>query len=173
MAADCGHELKRHNVTFISLWPGAVQTEIVQELMIKPLQESKGQSKPKSQKAQMVDRWFINGETTEFPGKCIVALAQGTVCTGYCERFVLFCEDRELLRGCNTSTNDFRICPAALQSFLGGKLSPPIRGSTSWKCLFFVQNGTCCGSLCLVGNLFGLKTKRPVLKLVGPCVSKR
>lgn len=28
-AADCGVELKKHNVTMISLYPGAVNTEIV------------------------------------------------------------------------------------------------------------------------------------------------
>ncbi len=27
MAADCAHELKRHNVTMVSLWPGPVKTE--------------------------------------------------------------------------------------------------------------------------------------------------
>ena len=27
MAADCGLELKKHNVAFVSLWPGAVKTE--------------------------------------------------------------------------------------------------------------------------------------------------
>ena len=27
MAADCAIELRKHNVAFISLWPGAVQTE--------------------------------------------------------------------------------------------------------------------------------------------------
>lgn len=29
MAADCGTELKKHNVTMISLWPGAVETEMI------------------------------------------------------------------------------------------------------------------------------------------------
>ena len=27
MAVDCAHELRRHNVACVSLWPGAVQTE--------------------------------------------------------------------------------------------------------------------------------------------------
>lgn len=27
MAADCGLELKKHNVAFVSLWPGPVKTE--------------------------------------------------------------------------------------------------------------------------------------------------
>ena len=31
MAVDCAHELKRHNVACVSLWPGAVQTETIME----------------------------------------------------------------------------------------------------------------------------------------------
>ena len=31
MAADCAFELRKHNVAFVSLWPGAVKTEIFQE----------------------------------------------------------------------------------------------------------------------------------------------
>ena len=30
MAADCGIELKKHNVAMISLYPGAVKTELIQ-----------------------------------------------------------------------------------------------------------------------------------------------
>lgn len=29
MAVDCGIELKKHNVTMLSLYPGAVKTELV------------------------------------------------------------------------------------------------------------------------------------------------
>lgn len=31
MAADCGIELKKHNVTMVSLWPGPVKTEKIAE----------------------------------------------------------------------------------------------------------------------------------------------
>ena len=31
MAADCAVELKDHNVTMVSLWPGPVKTEYVKE----------------------------------------------------------------------------------------------------------------------------------------------
>jgi dehydrogenase/reductase SDR family protein 1 len=31
MAADCAVELKKHNVTMISLWPGPVKTEYVEK----------------------------------------------------------------------------------------------------------------------------------------------
>ena len=29
MAVDCGKELKKHNVTMLSLYPGAVKTELI------------------------------------------------------------------------------------------------------------------------------------------------
>ncbi len=31
MAHDCAQELKKHKVTMVSLWPGAVQTEKITE----------------------------------------------------------------------------------------------------------------------------------------------
>ena len=34
MAADCAIELKSDNVTMVSLWPGPVKTEYVQDKMI-------------------------------------------------------------------------------------------------------------------------------------------
>ena len=33
MAADCGLELRPHNVAFVSLWPGAVKTELLTEVV--------------------------------------------------------------------------------------------------------------------------------------------
>ena len=33
MAADCALELRKHNVAYVSLWPGAVKTEIFSEMM--------------------------------------------------------------------------------------------------------------------------------------------
>ena len=33
MAADCAHELRKHKVTCVSLWPGAVQTENVMDII--------------------------------------------------------------------------------------------------------------------------------------------
>lgn len=35
LAADCAHELRRHGVSYVSLWPGLVQTESVKEFMAK------------------------------------------------------------------------------------------------------------------------------------------
>ena len=33
MAADCGLELRPHSVAFVSLWPGAVKTELLTEVV--------------------------------------------------------------------------------------------------------------------------------------------
>ena len=42
MAADCGTELKKHNVTMISLWPGAVETEMIKTHVLGRLSLQKG-----------------------------------------------------------------------------------------------------------------------------------
>lgn len=60
MAADCGIELKKSNVAMVSLWPGPVKTEYVQENML---------NSPKA------SPMFQKGETMEFSGKAIVHLA--------------------------------------------------------------------------------------------------
>jgi len=67
MAADCGHELKKYNVTCISLWPGPVRTEYIQENIIdKAVEKGKGLGQAKI---------FEKGETIEFAGRSIVHLA--------------------------------------------------------------------------------------------------
>lgn len=40
LAADCAHELRRHGVSYVSLWPGLVQTELVKEFMAKEEQSN-------------------------------------------------------------------------------------------------------------------------------------
>lgn len=35
MAADCAQELRRHGVSYVSLWPGLVQTELLKDHMEK------------------------------------------------------------------------------------------------------------------------------------------
>lgn len=35
MAVDCAQELRRHGVSYVSLWPGLVQTELLKEHMMK------------------------------------------------------------------------------------------------------------------------------------------
>jgi dehydrogenase/reductase SDR family protein 1 len=61
MAADCAVELKKKNVTMISLWPGAVKTEAVAESL-----------ETASEKEKKV---WEDPETVEFAGKAIVNLA--------------------------------------------------------------------------------------------------
>ena len=76
MAADCGLELKKHNVAFVSLWPGAVGTETV-------LDKLKGDNsgvadaaaKTVGRKASAMKELFEKGETPEFSGQCIAALS--------------------------------------------------------------------------------------------------
>ncbi|CAB1317214.1 unnamed protein product [Coregonus sp. 'balchen'] len=58
LAADTAVELRSRGVASISLWPGAVQTELFRDV-------------------------FANGETTELSGKCIVELAKGRSVTDY------------------------------------------------------------------------------------------
>ncbi|GMT22751.1 hypothetical protein PFISCL1PPCAC_14048, partial [Pristionchus fissidentatus] len=64
MAADMAVELKSDGVTCVSLWPGAVRTQLIQGVL----------DKGGNVKAQMSDT-FAEGETTEYAGKAIVALA--------------------------------------------------------------------------------------------------
>ena len=40
MAADMAVELKKQNVACVSLWPGAVKTELIQELVLDKAGES-------------------------------------------------------------------------------------------------------------------------------------
>ncbi|XP_053376078.1 dehydrogenase/reductase SDR family member 1-like [Mercenaria mercenaria] len=79
MAADCGFELKKHNVAFVSLWPGAVGTESVLTKLRDNVKDPKveGDSTlPKSmrQPEKMLE-YFEKAETTEFAGQCIAAMA--------------------------------------------------------------------------------------------------
>jgi len=66
MAADCAMELKKHNVAMVSLWPGPVKTEYIQENIL-----SSSASGPALANKDI----FEEGETIEFAGKAIVHLA--------------------------------------------------------------------------------------------------
>ncbi|XP_060031266.1 dehydrogenase/reductase SDR family member 1 [Erinaceus europaeus] len=68
MAADCAQELRRHGVSYVSLWPGLVQTELLKEHV------KKGDSAD-SDLAKKLKQDFSAAETTELSGKCVVALA--------------------------------------------------------------------------------------------------
>lgn len=66
MTADCGFELQKHNVAFVSLWPSTVCTEHV----LKLFEESATTGKLNEMGGQPAKT-----ETPEFAGQCVVALA--------------------------------------------------------------------------------------------------
>ncbi|XP_008067906.1 dehydrogenase/reductase SDR family member 1-like [Carlito syrichta] len=68
LAADCAHELRCHGVSYVSLWPGLVQTELLKEHMTKEEAE-------KDPLYKQFKPLFSSAETTEMSGKCVVALA--------------------------------------------------------------------------------------------------
>lgn len=89
-------ELKGHGVTAISLWPGAVKTELVSDMIVERDVVESGKFKvhltltarpgpgERFQNAQplglsfsQMRNVFLNAETTELSGKCIVGLAKG------------------------------------------------------------------------------------------------
>lgn len=71
MAADMAIELKTHGVACISLWPGAVRTEEIEGAMNKGQLDGTFQDSNVSAKDV-----FKEGESTEYAGKAIVALAK-------------------------------------------------------------------------------------------------
>ncbi|KAM9202359.1 dehydrogenase/reductase SDR family member 1 [Dugong dugon] len=68
LAADCARELRRHGVSYVSLWPGLVQTELLKEHMAK-------ENTSENPLLKQFRPIFSSVETTELSGKCIVALA--------------------------------------------------------------------------------------------------
>ncbi|KAL3866440.1 hypothetical protein ACJMK2_043736 [Sinanodonta woodiana] len=64
MAVDCAVEFRKHNVAFVSLWPGPVKTEMVNQS-----QFQNDRNEPKGRKAL-----FKTCESAEFAGMCIVQL---------------------------------------------------------------------------------------------------
>ncbi|KAJ8387638.1 hypothetical protein AAFF_G00151880 [Aldrovandia affinis] len=68
LAADTAVELKGRGVASVSLWPGAVKTELVTQLIVE--REAQPGVDPRFKEV------FSSGETTEMSGKCIVELAK-------------------------------------------------------------------------------------------------
>jgi len=62
MAADCAHELRSSGVAMVSLWPGPVKTEFIQDAM-------------SGKQAHQLAKVFEKGETIEFSGKAVAYLA--------------------------------------------------------------------------------------------------
>lgn len=68
LAADMAFELRNRGVVSVSLWPGAVQTELISQFVME-------KNVPQGIDPKMKEV-FVNGESTELSGKCIVNLAQ-------------------------------------------------------------------------------------------------
>ncbi|GMS95463.1 hypothetical protein PENTCL1PPCAC_17638 [Pristionchus entomophagus] len=64
MSTDMAVELKSDGVTAVSLWPGAVRTQLIQ-----------GALRDEKYAASGVGQMFAEGETIEYAGKAVVALA--------------------------------------------------------------------------------------------------
>ncbi|XP_038069912.1 dehydrogenase/reductase SDR family member 1-like [Patiria miniata] len=68
LATDCALEMKKHNVASVSLWPGAVKTEIFMDLVA-------ATSDTTSKAGNTLINVIKNGESVEFSGKAVVHLA--------------------------------------------------------------------------------------------------
>ncbi|KAK5859626.1 hypothetical protein PBY51_021169 [Eleginops maclovinus] len=84
LAADMAVELKRRGVASVSLWPGAVQTELISQLVLE-----KGTLEGEESKMKDV---FTNGETTELSGMCIVNLAKDKNLMSLSGKVLLTCD---------------------------------------------------------------------------------
>merc|ERR1719244_175445 len=85
MAADCAYELKEDNVTMVSLWPGPVKTEHVQEHIL---------SQDSASRASQMNGHdhFSDAESVEFAGKSIVKLAVDPKRVEKTGRIILVCD---------------------------------------------------------------------------------
>ncbi|KAJ1352019.1 hypothetical protein KIN20_008206 [Parelaphostrongylus tenuis] len=70
MACDMAEELKSKNVCVVSIWPGAVQTELINTVIT-----SESADKENKVLISQLSEMFGQGETPEYPGKAVVALA--------------------------------------------------------------------------------------------------
>ena len=74
MAVDCGIELRKHNVACLSLWTGGVHTEMMDKMIAD--RRSQASDKPVSQRDETFAKYILEGESTEYIGKCVVGLAK-------------------------------------------------------------------------------------------------
>lgn len=68
LATDCALELRRHGVSYVSLWPGLVQTELLKDYL-------RNSDNAENSLHKQLEFQFLSAETTEMSGKCVVALA--------------------------------------------------------------------------------------------------
>lgn len=92
MAADCGVELKKSNIAFISLYPGAVRTELIVDFRNKIDDEEKKNPTKVSKSKAMMAKMFQEGESVEFSGKVIVQMAQDPQIMKHTSKCVLSAE---------------------------------------------------------------------------------
>ncbi|KAL4237413.1 Dehydrogenase reductase SDR member 1 [Mactra antiquata] len=149
MAADCGYELRKYNVAFVSLWPAPVGTETLMSKFddtdVLKNKEIGGAKIKQSQMKQVLEQ----GETIEFSGQCVAALANDPDIMKVSGKIVLTCDlarkyglkDKE-----GRSTMDF--CQVNVLLNLSGhswlaSLTPNFVQDTRYnKCLFQVGNIT-------------------------------
>ena len=95
MAIDCGVELKKHNVACLSLMLGAVRTEITTNLILNS-KSDKGKIKSDPNQSQASDKSvkeiFREGESVEFGGKIIAAMATDASIMKYTSKIVIGAE---------------------------------------------------------------------------------
>ncbi|XP_030053510.1 dehydrogenase/reductase SDR family member 1 [Microcaecilia unicolor] len=84
LAADCAIELRKHGVAYVSLWPGAVLTETVEEYLT--------QMDPSDPQSKQFRKVFSQPETAELSGKCIVSLATDRNLMKVSGKVLLTCE---------------------------------------------------------------------------------
>jgi len=75
MAADMAMELKSHSIAVVSLWPGAVRTELITKLIGQDEGGFKGKPGMPMPSIDKMKQIFEEGETIEFSGRAVVALA--------------------------------------------------------------------------------------------------
>jgi dehydrogenase/reductase SDR family protein 1 len=87
MAADCGVELRPHNIACVSLYPGAVRTELIMDQMKSKDVKVRGTC---GTEIKLSDFFGVrNSESPEFTGKVIVAMAQDPTIMSYTSKVVL------------------------------------------------------------------------------------
>ena len=99
MAVDCGIELRKHNVCMLSLYPGAVRTELVTSIIGNQNKTNQGGESSARDEIdsyttddKMMKRAFEKGESIEYSGKVVVQMAQDPKIMNYTSRVVLCAE---------------------------------------------------------------------------------
>ena len=75
LAVDCGIELRDQNVACLSLWTGGVHTENL-EYLIETRRKNPDIIANETENDRLAFDYWINGETPQYIGKCVVHLAQ-------------------------------------------------------------------------------------------------